>query len=111
MVVAPQTYTTVEGENALFRCVAQGYPAPVISWRHKNVTLSAEDNPSADYIITPDSRQDGNLMITDSELRILSVKTVMSGEVECIVTASPPKDSGRTLTSIQASASLTVFGT
>ena len=50
-------------------------------------------------------------MITDSELRILSVKIGMSGEVKCIATASPPMDSGRTLTSTQASTSLTVFGT
>ena len=92
--------------------MAQGYPAPAISWRHKNVTLSSEDNPAADYIITGSSRQDGNLMITDSELRILSVKAGMSGEVECFATASPPMDSGRTLTSTQAPpASLIVFGT
>ena len=108
ITVAPQTYTTVEGEDVLFRCVAQGYPAPAMSWRHSNVTVNTDYHP--DYNIIESSRQDGNLIITESELTILSVKTGMSGVVECIATVSPPMESRRKLISAQEPASLTVFG-
>ena len=108
ITVAPQMYTTVEGKNALFRCVAEGYPAPVISWRHNNVTVNADHSPN--YNIMERSRQDGNLMIIESDLTILSVKTGMSGVVECNATVFHPTDSGKAPITTQEPVFLTVLG-
>ncbi|XP_055949336.1 papilin-like [Argiope bruennichi] len=58
-----------KGTSALLRCIVKGYPAPKITWTHRNQPL---DSDSGDYKISP-----------DGSLHIMSVGDAHEGMYTC----------------------------
>ena len=99
----------VEGEDRHFKCVAQGYPAPTISWQHKGRTVVNGDNPH--FMMNSTERNDGFLTTVISFLKLSSADDSVNGEVRCV--ASPPAPDvvgGMALDSDYTSTQISVLG-
>lgn len=104
----PPNSLTAEGQDVVFKCVAQGYPAPMISWQHAGVEVT---NDNTDFSVNSTTRQDGLINETTSFFKISSADASMSGEVKCIANPPPPEDiGGRHLDPVEAMTQLTVLG-
>ena len=79
----------VEGQSTSFRCVAEGYPAPTITWQLNSRDIENGDNPHFEVNSTVNERDSGwRLRTVTSYLKTRSASDSVSGEVKC--TASPP---------------------
>lgn len=77
-----------EGQGIQFRCIAQGYPIPTISWEHAGQSVVNGDNPH--FEVNSISRNDGLLVTVTSFLTVSSADDSVSGEVRCIALPPPP---------------------
>ena len=68
-----------EGQGIQFRCIAQGYPIPTISWEHAGQSVVNGDNPH--FEVNSISRNDGLLVTVTSFLTVSSADDSVSGEV------------------------------
>ena len=75
-----------EGVEILFTCIAQGYPAPMISWEHEGQLVVNGDNPH--FEVNSTNQNDGFIFTVTSFLTVSSADDSVSGEVRCI--ALPP---------------------
>lgn len=107
IVTEPQDITTPVDQDIVFRCRAEGYPMPTISWEHNGELVSDRRQDFAIY-----EWYDDKAMTAVSELRILSTDVRHTGRVACNVSAAPPVNTiiARALESQSKMASLTVLG-
>ena len=98
-----------EGEDTHFRCVAQGYPAPTISWQHAGRDIANGDTPH--FTVNSTERSDEFISTVTSFLTLSSADNSVSGEILCI--AHPPTPDvvgGMALDSDSVSTQLSVLG-
>ena len=106
-VLLPNT-VVVQNDYVVFKCEAQGYPAPTISWEHGGQIVT-NDSPS--FVVNSTLSQKGLTKITTSYLKISSVDVSMVGEVKCIANPPAARDIGEiALDTISTSTQLTVLG-
>ena len=98
-----------EGEDTQFRCVAQGYPAPTISWQHAGREVVNGDTPH--FKVNSTERSDEFISTVTSFLTLSSADDSVSGEVRCIAHPPPPDMvGGMALDSDSISTQLSVLG-
>ena len=98
-----------EGEDTQFRCVAQGYPAPTISWQHAGREVMNGDN--SHFKVNSTERNNGFIATVTSYLNLNSADDSVNGEVRCIAHPSPSDMVGSVvLDSVDTSTQLSVLG-
>ena len=100
---------TTEGQDVRFECVAQGFPAPTISWQQAGRDIFTANNRRFDVNSTTSS--DGFISTVTSYFKINSADDSSNGEVKCI--AHPPRSEtigGLVLDSAYTSTQLSVLG-
>ena len=98
-----------EGEGTHFRCIAQGYPAPTISWQHAGREIVNSEN--LHFRVNSTERSDGFIITVTSFLILRSADDSLNGEVRCV--ASPPLPEmvgGMTLDNDYTKTQLSVLG-
>ena len=98
-----------EGQNMTFKCIAQGYPAPTISWQHAGRAIVNGDSPY--FTVNSTEMKDGFIATVTGYLNLSSADDSVNGEVRCI--ASPPAPDvvgGMVLDSDYTSTQLNVLG-
>jgi hypothetical protein len=104
----PNTIIAEEG-GTRFRCTAQGYPAPTISWEHAGRRVVNGDNPN--FKVNSTERNGGFIVTVTSFLTLSSADDSVNGEVRCIARPPPPDMvGGKQLDSDDTSTQLSVLG-
>ncbi|XP_028968038.1 protein turtle [Galendromus occidentalis] len=67
----PETVFVREGETIVLQCKAQGTPTPTVTWQKEHVPIEA-------------TREDGNVQITEHQLRISNIKESDTGSYQCV---------------------------
>lgn len=97
-----------ENEEVVFVCVAEGFPAPTITWQHAGRVVT---NDNRDFEVNLTVSQTGFTRMITSYLTISSANSSMNGEVKCIAKPPPPQYIGRRrLDAVSTSTQLTVLG-
>ena len=99
-----------EGEGIRLSCIAQGYPAPAISWEHEGWRVVNGGNPH--FKVNSTKRNSSGLLVTvTSFLTANSADDSVSGEVRCIALPPPPDMVvGMALDSDNTSTQLSILG-
>ena len=99
-----------EEQRIQFTCVAQGYPAPTVSWEHEGQMVVNGDNPHFNVNST-NNRNDGFIVTVTSFLTVSLADDSVSGEVRCIALPPPPDMvGGMALNSDDTSTQLSILG-
>ena len=100
-----------EGQYVNFKCVAQGFPAPTISWQHAGRDVMTASNSRFMVNSTVTERSDGFISTVTSYFKIDSADDLTNGEVVCTANPPPPERiGGKAPDQVQASTRLTVLG-
>lgn len=100
-----------ENQQASFRCLAVGEPAPSIRWSHKSVSVNDLSSPENKYTVTTQSevRGDGSVLVT-SELRINTLRVFDSGDVRCEAFNMPETAGESSVISTSSTSELSILG-
>ena len=106
-MLEPNTIIT-EGEDVVFKCTAEGVPAPTISWWYSGMRVNK--NNQRFYVNSTSHRVD-QMIVTTSFFNIRSVGAIMSEEIKCIANPPLPENiGGKVLNTTMSNTQLTVLG-
>lgn len=106
-MIEPDTIIT-EGEDVVFKCTAEGVPAPTISWSYSGMMVT-ENNQK--FYMNSTSHLVNRMSVTTSFFTILSVGALMSEEIKCIADPPLPENiGGKVLNATMSNTQLTVLG-
>ena len=106
-MLEPNTITT-EGEDVVFKCTAEGVPAPTISWWYNGMMVN-ENNQR--FYVNSTSHLLDRMSVTTSFFAIRSVHALIIEEVKCIADPPLPENiGGKVLNATMSNSQLTVLG-
>ena len=86
MITAPPISTVIPfGKSSVsFSCRAEGFPSPIITWRHAGHNITSSDNK---YFISFNVSNEGK--VNSSVLTLMNPQISDTGMIECLADASP----------------------